>query len=89
MEIVENDKDTGAPVRLNGNYSRDEAGQATYVREVLEIFDVEGVDSAFVFLFALETHPHRPDGGTRTDQRLVPAVASSSVIRAAGTGQPR
>jgi hypothetical protein len=30
MEIIESDKDTGAPVRLDGEYVRDEAGQATY-----------------------------------------------------------
>jgi hypothetical protein len=36
---------------------RDEAGQAAYLRELLEIFDAEGVDSAFVFAFALSSHP--------------------------------
>lgn len=60
MEIVEYDR-TGHPVRLNGDYVRDEAGQATYLRELLEIFDSEGVDSAFVYLFALDSFPHRPD----------------------------
>jgi hypothetical protein len=77
MEIVETDKDTGAPIRLNGDYIRDEAGQATYLREVLEIFDTEGVDSAFVFLFALETHPHRPDGDPRADLDL----ASPGIVK--------
>jgi hypothetical protein len=60
MEIVEHDE-TGHPVRLNGEYDRDEAGQATYLRELLEIFDAEGVDSAFVYLFALYNYPHRPN----------------------------
>ncbi|TVT52058.1 hypothetical protein FNH05_13600 [Amycolatopsis rhizosphaerae] len=60
MEIVEHDE-TGHPVRLNGEYDRDEAGQATYLRELLEIFDAEGVDGAFVYLFALSNYPHRPD----------------------------
>ncbi|MDP4507576.1 hypothetical protein [Nonomuraea turcica] len=60
MEIVEYDK-TGRPVGLNGDYVRDEAGQATYLRELLEIFEAEGVDSTFVYLFALDTFPHRPD----------------------------
>jgi hypothetical protein len=59
MEIVEYDE-TGRPLGLNGDYVRDEAGQATYLRELLEIFDAEGVDSAFVYLFALENFPHRP-----------------------------
>lgn len=60
MEIVEHDE-SGRPIRLNGEYDRDEAGQATYLRELLEIFDAEGVDSAFVYLFALHNYPHRPD----------------------------
>jgi len=70
LEIVEYDKNTRAPIRLNGEYVRDEAGQATYLREVLEVFDASGVDSAFVFLFALHGHPHRPDGDPRDDLDL-------------------
>ncbi|MGH3315535.1 MAG: hypothetical protein ACRDO0_05260 [Nocardioidaceae bacterium] len=70
MEICEYDE-TGAPLRLNGEYPRDELGQATYVRELLEVFDDEGVDSAFVFLFALDSFPHRPDGDPRDDLDLV------------------
>ncbi|MFI7679204.1 hypothetical protein [Actinophytocola sp. NPDC049390] len=64
MEIVEYDE-TGHPVRLNGEYDRDEAGQAAYLRELLEIFDAEGVDGAFVYLFALANYPHRPDDPRR------------------------
>jgi hypothetical protein len=30
----------------------------------------EGVDSTFVFLFALYSHPHRPDGDPRDDLDL-------------------
>ncbi len=70
MEILESDERTGAPVRLDGEYARDEAGQATYLRELLEIFDAEGVDGAFVFLFALDNLPHRPDGDPRLDLDL-------------------
>jgi hypothetical protein len=77
MEIVEYDKDTGTPVRLDGDYVRDEVGQATYLREVLEIFDTEGVDSTFVFLFALDNFPHRPDGDPRDDLDL----ASPSIVK--------
>ncbi len=69
MEILEYD-DSGLPVRLDGEYVRDEVGQATYLRELLEVFDAEGVDSAFVFLFALENLPHRPDGDPRDDLDL-------------------
>lgn len=70
MEIVEYDRATGAPLRLNGTYIRDETGQANYLSELLEIFDSEGVDSTFVFLFALYSHPHRPDGDPRDDLDL-------------------
>jgi hypothetical protein len=77
MEIAEFDADTGVPVRLKGNYERDEAGQAAYLRELLEIFDAEGVDSAFVFMFALDGFPHRPDGDPRDDLDL----ASPSIVK--------
>ena len=70
MEVLEYDEGTGAPVRLNGEYVRDEAGQAAYLAELLEIFDAEGVDSAFVFLFALYGFPHRPGGDPRLDLDL-------------------
>jgi hypothetical protein len=70
LAIVEHDKDTGAPVRLDGEYARDEEGQATYLRELLEVFQAEGVDSTFVFTFALHDYPHRPDGDPREDLDL-------------------
>lgn len=76
-EIVEYDAATGDPVRLNGDYVRDEAEQATYLAELLETFDAEGVDSAFVFLFALHSHPHRPDGAPRDDLD----VASPGIVK--------
>jgi hypothetical protein len=77
MEIVEYDQNTGAPVRLNGQYIRDEAGQARYLADLLEVFDTEGVDSAFVFLFALDNFPHRPDGDPRDDLDL----ASPGIVK--------
>ena len=67
LDVVEHDPETNVPVRLNGVYERDEAGQAAYLSELLEIFETEGVDSAFVFLFALPGYPHRPDGDPRDD----------------------
>ncbi|WP_231919992.1 hypothetical protein [Microlunatus soli] len=70
MEIIENDPETGAPTRLSDVVERDEAGQAGYLGELLAIFDSEGVDSAFVFLFALDNLPHRPDGDPRDDLDL-------------------
>jgi hypothetical protein len=77
MEIVEYDQGTGVPVRLDGEYIRDEAAQAADLRETLEIIDAEGVDGAFVFLFALENFPHRPDG----DPRLDLDMASPGIVK--------
>lgn len=77
MDILETDGVTGTPLRLTGRYERDEAGQAAYLSELLEIFDSEGVDSAFVFLFALYNLPHRPDGDPRDDLDL----ASLGVVK--------
>ncbi|MCK7627807.1 hypothetical protein MUU72_32755 [Streptomyces sp. RS10V-4] len=70
LEIVEYDGDTRAPLRLDGTHVRDEAGQAAYLRELLEAFDAGGIDSAFVFTFALYDFPHRPDGDPRDDLDL-------------------
>ncbi|MPY52667.1 hypothetical protein [Streptomyces acidicola] len=70
LEIVEYDGDTRAPLRLDGKHARDEAGQAAYLRELLEAFDAGGVDSAFVFTFALYDFPHRPDGDPCDDLDL-------------------
>lgn len=83
LEIVEHDKDTGRPLRLNAEYARDEAGQATYLRELLEIFEDEGVDSAFVFLFALHSHPHRPEDDPRDDLDL----ASYGIVKVLDDGR--
>ena len=64
------DEESGLPVRLDGEYERDEHGQAAYLGELLEVFDTEGVDSAFVYLFALHSLPHRPEGDPRDDLDL-------------------
>jgi hypothetical protein len=53
--------DGARPVRLNGDYTRDEAEQATYLREVLDVFNAEGIDAAFVNTFAWRHLPHRAD----------------------------
>jgi hypothetical protein len=74
-EVVEWDKDTIVPVRLNGEYIRDEAEQARYVRELLEIFAEAGVDSAFVFTFVLYQLPHRRDPREDLD------VASYGIVK--------
>jgi hypothetical protein len=53
--------DDGKPMRLKGGYVRDEGEQATYLRELLDIFAGEGVDTAFVNTFARYDLPHRSD----------------------------
>lgn len=82
LEIVEHDED-GRPLRLNGTYVRDEPGQAAYLRELLEIFEGAGVDSAFPFLFALYDHLHRPDGDPRDDLDL----ASYGIVKVLDGGR--
>ena len=65
------------PIRLDGVYTRDEAEQASSIRELLELFDAEGVDSAFVFTFANYHLPHRTGGDPRDDLDL----ASYGVVK--------
>ena len=58
-EIVEYDGWT--PVRLKGHFVRDEHEQATYLRELLDVFYAEDVDAAFVCTFIQWHLPHRDD----------------------------
>ena len=58
-EIVE--YDGPIPVRLKGDYVRDEQEQATYLRELLDVFVAEGVDAAFVCTFVQYGFHHRAD----------------------------
>jgi hypothetical protein len=51
--------DGARAVRLDGDYIRDEHEQAAHLLELLDIFDDEGVDSAFVNTFASYHLPHR------------------------------
>jgi hypothetical protein len=53
--------DGARPVRLNGDFTRDEGEQARYLLEVLDVFDSEGVDNAFVNTFARYDLPHHSD----------------------------
>lgn len=63
------------PVRLNGDYIRDEVEQATHLREMLDIFTAEGVDTVFVNTFASYHLPHRHD------PRLDLDMASYGVVK--------
>jgi hypothetical protein len=53
--------DDARPLRLDGEYARDEQEQAGYLRELLDVFTEEGIDTAFVCTFARRDFPHRDD----------------------------
>jgi hypothetical protein len=85
MEIVEHDAD-GRPVAIKDGYVRDEAEQATYLRELLEVFEAEGVDSAFVYMFALNDFTHRPDEPRRDLDMASPGIVK---VYENGTWEPK
>lgn len=60
---------------LRETLTRDEAEQAAYLREVLEVFETEGVDAAFVYTFA------RYDLLHRDDPRLDLDMASLGIVK--------
>jgi hypothetical protein len=64
-EIVE--YEGGVPVRLDGDYVRDEQEQATYLGELLDVFVAEGVDAAFACTFVCYGLPYRDDPRTDLD----------------------
>ena len=49
------------PVRINGDYVRDEDEQARYLTEMIELFDDAGVDATFVTTFVMYGYMHRAD----------------------------
>jgi hypothetical protein len=55
------DRDSAGVAHLKGEYVRDEAEQAAYLRESLDIFTTAGVDSAFWTIFTDDSLPHRED----------------------------
>ncbi len=73
MGILEHDE-AGRPTRVKDGYVRDEEEQAVYLRELLEIFEAEGVDGAFVYMFALNNYPHRPDEPSRDFDMASPGI---------------
>ncbi|WP_330270531.1 hypothetical protein OG205_25130 [Lentzea sp. NBC_00516] len=85
MEIIEHDE-AGLPVRVKDGYVRDEAEQATYLREVLETFEAEGVDGAFVYMFALNNYVHRPDDPSRDLDMAGPGIVK---VYEDGTWEPK
>ncbi|MFF8102857.1 hypothetical protein ACF07S_24465 [Streptomyces sp. NPDC016640] len=49
------------PPRIRGDHPRDEAVQARYLRELIDLYDLEGVHGCFVFTFAMPGFPHHGD----------------------------
>jgi len=84
-QIIEWDDD-GHAVGLKGDFERDENEQATYLRELLDIFATEGLDAAFVYTFARYDLPHRDGPGDDLD------MASAGVVKVldglSGAGEP-
>ncbi|MFO7281221.1 MAG: hypothetical protein C0P77_012530 [Thermoanaerobacterales bacterium] len=66
-DIVEYD-DTGRPVGLTEAVERDEAEQARYLRELLDVYDAGGVDTAFVYTFASRHLPWSDDPARDLDR---------------------
>lgn len=58
----------GRAVKLEGEYERDEDEQARYLSELLDVFEEEGVDSAFVYTFARYDLPYRREAELDLDR---------------------
>jgi hypothetical protein len=70
--------DRARPVGLTRPVVRDEQEQAGYVREVLDVFDAQGVDTAFVNGFARWDLPTAPEADRDFD------VASYGIVKTLG-----
>lgn len=73
-QIVEYDEHA-RPVRITEAVVRDETEQARYLRELLDSYDEEGVDAAFVYTFARRDLPSSADSARDFD------VASYGVVK--------
>ncbi|HKO15285.1 MAG TPA: hypothetical protein VJU87_03545 [Gemmatimonadaceae bacterium] len=65
----------GRAARLQGDYERAEDEQAAYLRELLDVFETEGVDYAFVYTFARYDLPHRGNAAEDFD------LASRGIVK--------
>jgi hypothetical protein len=50
-----------ASPHIRGDHPRDETVQARYLRELIDLYNTEGVYGCFVFTFAMPDFPHRDD----------------------------
>ena len=62
-------------IGLKGDLVRDEEEQATYVRELFDVYESEGIDAAFVYTFARYDLPHRVAPAVDLD------MASAGVVK--------
>jgi hypothetical protein len=74
------------PRLLNGDYVRDEAGQAAYFTELMDVFEAEGVHGAFWFTFAGYESPSDPR--PRHDLDLASYGAAKVLKGRTGTAYP-
>ncbi|MEV6284348.1 hypothetical protein [Kribbella sp. NPDC051770] len=49
------------PPRVREGYQRDEATQAAYLGELIDLYDASGVQGCFVFTYAMQDFPHWSD----------------------------
>lgn len=79
LTMIEWDRN-GRPARVKKNLVRDESEQAAYLRELLDVFDSEGVDHAFVYTFARYDLPHHDNPREDFD------LASRGIVKVVGSG---
>jgi hypothetical protein len=60
-DVIGYDERTAQAVRLTETVERDEPEQAAYLRELLDLYDTGGVDTAFVYTFATRHLPTSED----------------------------
>lgn len=60
-DIIGYDEHTAQAARLTETVERDEAEQAAYLRDLLDVYDAGGVDTAFVYTFASRHLPTSED----------------------------
>jgi len=72
---VERDYDA-RPLHSKGDYVRDEDEQARYLKELVDVFDTEGVDSAFLYTFA------------RYDMAVPYDIVSAGVVKKGAANAP-
>jgi hypothetical protein len=64
------------PPRLKADYIRDEAEQARYLTELLDVFEAEGVAGAFAFTFIAPKYPYSEQASLDLDMASYALVKS-------------